>query len=359
MKKIFYTIGIAMLFASCSDSYTDWATPHSSQSETTVTVSFSAAQAANIDYGTYTADSVQLFVPTVSSTASKTVTTYRACLYNADKSDSLTVSTDANGKITTAELKTIVEKLYGKRPVEHAIPVNATALTVIDGQSLKNMAATQLSVKLKAPFIDTAYYLTGDIAEGWDKAHTLKFAHSGADVYDDPVFTLYFTTTATDKYWKIIPATNYNGNFWAEGEKGVLGTAVNGDAALTGQLTTSSPQAGKVATAGLYQLKLNMLEYSYTFTPLTLGLIGGATPTGWDSDTDFTYNATDKCYEISSITLTNGEIKVRANDAWEHDWGGTLANMTYKGGNITVTAGTYKVQFFLNADGTGRMVLTP
>ena len=49
---------------------------------------------------------------------------------------------------------------------------------------------------------------------------------------------------------------------------------------------------------------------------MSLGLIGSATPTGWDSDTDLVYDATNNVLSVD-INLTNGgEYKIRANNDW-------------------------------------------
>lgn len=52
----------------------------------------------------------------------------------------------------------------------------------------------------KSPFIDSGYYLVGDMfnAEGVDGWNTVSakqaFMHSDKDVYDDPKFTITFET---------------------------------------------------------------------------------------------------------------------------------------------------------------------
>lgn len=46
-------------------------------------------------------------------------------------------------------------------------------------------------------------------------------------------------------------------------------------------------------------------------TPIAIGIIGSATPSGWDSDTDMTYSIENRCWTITT-DLTDGEIKFRA-----------------------------------------------
>ena len=38
--------------------------------------------------------------------------------------------------------------------------------------------------------------------------------------------------------------------------------------------------------AGFYQIVVDLNEKTYTLTPIAIGIIGPATPSGWDADTD-------------------------------------------------------------------------
>ncbi len=86
-----------------------------------------------------------------------------------------------------------------------------------------------------------------------------------------------------------------------------------------------------------------------------IGLIGSATPNGWNSpDTELVFNENTRCFE-TVVTLSAGEIKFRADNDWGLNWGkfdtsaGKNPNqLNPGGGNIAVEAGTYKVSFNLN-----------
>ena len=119
--------------------------------------------------------------------------------------------------------------------------------------------------------------------------------------------------------------------------------------------------------AGYYQVDVDLSEKTYTLTPITsIGIIGSASPKGWDSDVDMTYVPYNKdtkevngYWEVKNITLSAGEIKFRANDDWAISWGGELDNLTTKnGGNITVEAGTYDIKLYAWAEGFAKCVLT-
>lgn len=86
----------------------------------------------------------------------------------------------------------------------------------------------------------------------------------------------------------------------------------------------------------------------YTYSANRWGLIGSATPGGWDSDQNMTWNAAEQCLTIT-VDLVPGDIKFRANDDWAINLGGTPDNLTQDGANIAVAnAGNYTIKLFLN-----------
>lgn len=106
--------------------------------------------------------------------------------------------------------------------------------------------------------------------------------------------------------------------------------------------------ANIAVTAGNYlvTVDLNNLTYELKAVDNLWGVIGSATPGGWDSDTDMflDYNQENVWY-INGLTLTDGEIKFRANDAWSLNYGddGADGSLEASGANIAVTAGTYDI----------------
>lgn len=87
--------------------------------------------------------------------------------------------------------------------------------------------------------------------------HQLEIAHSDADVYEDPVFTIMFTTTDDNQYWKIIPQGNVDaGNIWAveNNPKGVVGVEKDGDDAMSGTLLTTTSEGKRLTLVRLQKL---------------------------------------------------------------------------------------------------------
>ena len=130
----------------------------------------------------------------------------------------------------------------------------------------------------------------------------------------------------------------------------------------------TAPDAGNITMteeAGYYKVDVDLSAKTYTLIPITtIGIIGSASPNGWDSDVDMTYvpyNAETKAlgyWEAKDITLASGEIKFRANDDWAINWGGDVNALTQGGGNISVDAGTYDIKLYAWANGYAKCVMT-
>lgn len=129
----------------------------------------------------------------------------------------------------------------------------------------------------------------------------------------------------------------------------------------------TAPEAANITmteAAGYYKVDVDLDSKSYALTPITtIGIIGSASPNGWDSDVDMTYvpyNAETKelgYWEIKDVTLTSGEIKFRANDDWAINWGGDTNALTQGGDNISVDAGTYDIKLYAWANGYAKCEL--
>lgn len=129
----------------------------------------------------------------------------------------------------------------------------------------------------------------------------------------------------------------------------------------------TAPDAANITmteAAGYYKVDVDLESKSYVLTPITtIGIIGSASPNGWDSDVDMTYvpyNAETKelgYWEAKDITLASGEIKFRANDDWAINWGGDVNALTQGGDNISVEAGTYDIKLYAWANGYAKCEL--
>ena len=280
MKKIFlYSLAVlaSVILASCNGDYDDWAQPQHNPQEEAITIpGFTATPVVqSIDCSNVTTDSVSIF------TLSEAALPEGFTLENArleimpqggDNAIKKTVNSSIEGKSAVADLSEVIESYYGKRPIAHSFVTHVYLNAMKNGDAvLIDAGKFNLEMTPKAPFIDSGYYMVGLMTD-WKLSPDFKFTHSGKDVYEDPVFTLVFTTKDDDQYWKIIPQGNVDaGNIWAveNDPKGVVGVETNGDEAMSGTLLTTTSKgekawAGKIAKAGTYQMTINMMDYTYT-----------------------------------------------------------------------------------------------
>ena len=324
MKKLLIMASAALLLASCgSDEYEAWSAPQSNSAETTSTVTLTVGEASAIDFNTVTADSVQLFVPKVVSTHPVASQSLTALLTYNGKTATLNAS--ESGKVKSTELVSAVENLYGKNGDLHKVAVTVTdKVKLVRGEGFSLTQNVTASVTCVAPAFTQYLYMSGD-ANGWSFSNPL-YSAAGDGKYTGFMYL-------NQNGFKFATQQDWNGTDYGTGlvEKG-------------SNIVMTEP-------AGFYKVDVDLTSQALTYTAINrVGVIGSATAGGWDSDQAMTYNATDKCWEIKGITLTEGEMKFRANNAWELDWGGSLADITYKGGNIKVAAGKYNIKLYLLCD---------
>ncbi len=164
-------------------------------------------------------------------------------------------------------------------------------------------------------------------------------------------------------------ATDYEGYMWLDGGYKFLapdaGGAFNwgntdwGDDGSFSGILVENDETDCQATPGYYRVQANTTTLTYTTTATIWGIIGAATPGGWDNSTALTYNTTSKMWE-GVVTLTAGEFKFRANNAWTLNFGGPADAMGYDGPNLSVDAGgSYMVKLDLSNPRQYTYTLTP
>ena len=291
MKKIslYVSIALAGLFmGSCSDDFTNWANPQTNPQEDAITIPGLTATAADaIDLANVSEDSVSTFtlstaaLPEGFQLADARVEVAPQGVEGATKT---TLNAGIEGRAAAADLSDLVVKAYGKRPTARTFDAHVYLDAVKDGQAvLIDAGKINVVVTPKAPYIASGYYLVGDMCGSgkWALGDCVKFNHSDADVYEDPEFTVMVTTTADNQYWKIIPQGNIDaGNPWEiqNDPKGVVGVTKDGDDAMSGTLvtsvtkddgTTDAPNAAMIAKAGIYQITINMMDYTYSIKQIS------------------------------------------------------------------------------------------
>lgn len=349
IKKILLGMTLLMSMVSCTEDYTDWANPQSNPEEEAVAFgNGSVAPVDVINLADVTGDKVKV-ASIVAPTSTKDTYTPSFKI----NFDGQTFDIDADGNMAKADLVNYITGKWGKRPTERDIDATLDAWQSNGSTAAKMATSETFQVKAipEAPFIDAAYYLVGDLTE-WDLDTKLKFAHSDADVYEDPVFTLMFTTTKDDQCWKIIPQGNVDkGNIWAveNAPEGVVGIEVDGDKAMSGKLLTTNSEgnkagAGKIAKAGIYQMTINMMDYTYTIKQIAPEYYLVGKLQGWsDKPKDKTclmYAETPMVQSYTTQWNDDANLKIWLGSDWG-DWNNaygsaTMADANTPTGNLKV-----------------------
>ena len=195
--------------------------------------------------------------------------------------------------------------------------------------------------------VEDAYYLLGTI-NGWDVATAVKFNHSGADVYDDPVFTLLVDITADQAaegwWWKIIPQSTYENGDWIDADYAQYGVADNGDDSTEGMLVPwlngVEPGAGMLNIDGQMLLTINLAEGTYVFSEFVPNLYTPGASNSWSQGASQMLYTDDSTNYYGYAYLT-GEFKFTSAIDWNGinygaaDEAGTLST-DGGAGNLTV-----------------------
>lgn len=171
---------------------------------------------------------------------------------------------------------------------------------------------------------DITWYVPGN-HQGWDPATapTIKNSTENPNTISGYVWL--------DGEFKFTAGPNWNVNY--------------GDNDADGTLDADGANFN-ATEAGLYRIIIDFAAMTCVYTKTDWGVIGSGTAGGWDSDQDMVYSAaTNALY--ANLTLSDGEIKFRANDNWNLNYGDAGADGTLEEGadNIAVTAGDYTVMF--------------
>lgn len=383
-KTLIYGLILTAALSGCKGDYDDWADPQGYPQEEAKNVTLTVTPAAAIDMATVTTDSVTLFTPTLESADPLTLIYYKVALGKAGDDGSVaeqaTIEADAQGRVATADLKTVVETLYGKRPDQRTLQTAVTAIVKKDAQAFRATAGTvQTYVTLAAPVISSAYYIVGGTLDwaGSAASKEQKFSHSDADVYDDPVFTITFKAATDDAgnpadTWFAIGSEEAcdaiaNNGDWSQLFGSTLGNGANGVGTtekLDARAKLSDDGSFKVSAsygAKYIKVELNMMDYTYTITPLAfqeyMYMAGNAN--GWQQVDPIASPSFDGQY-TGFMYLDGNGFKF----CTQQDWNGTNYGENFStdggAGNMPLPAGYDEGYYKVDVDIPGsQLTLTP
>lgn len=324
-KNIFLGLAVAALgCASCTEDFTDWVGFQHNDAEGVQTTEISLSSVAPIDLAQVDDATVKVFSGEFKS-SEETVKSVELTLSNGEEEQA--IATNLEGQVSTEDLAAVVTSLYGKRPAAREMTATVQAYFDKNGQTVREMGTTTVTVTPKAPVIYEHLYLIGAPSE-WDPTCTkIPFSHSGSDVYDDPVFTVTFPVTEDGEIWfafaddltvssndwsNVFGCLEGNGNNYV-GEKGKLvrRNEIDNDGSF------------KVSVAGdakYIKVTVDMLDGWYLIEKINYAehyyAIGG--DTGWSSC--YTLYGANADGKYTGYGYLSQEFKFKPNaDNWDGD----------------------------------------
>jgi hypothetical protein len=189
-------------------------------------------------------------------------------------------------------------------------------------------------ILVRYPFPNVLYLVGGSTSAGWVPGNSIPFKKTG-----DGKFEIYAYLTAGGGGFKFLQTQDWPGD-WGKGADGVI--------------VQEGENNVEVSSDGFYRISIDFTNSSYNVQQMNWGIIGSGRTgddSGWNADTDMTFVGGLGSYKwTKTMTLFNGQIKFRANDGWDVNFGDIGANgsLEYGGDNINVTAGTYVIEFILD-----------
>ncbi len=169
--------------------------------------------------------------------------------------------------------------------------------------------------------------------QGWNGTNTKTAL---ASRLNNKIFEghIYFPDDNSPFFFTRVPSSSFAQRIGDNGGDGTL--EMNGDTIRTG-------------IAGLYFIRVDLNNNTYSLERRTWGILGDATSGGWTTDQDLVWNPVTEALEIN-IDLTAGEFKFRANDDFAVNLGDNLGDaiLTQNGGNIAIGGGSYFIRLFLD-----------
>lgn len=212
--------------------------------------------------------------------------------------------------------------------------VNANVQTLISNVPVLNILPYKVVIIYPSLYLPGNYQAASGYTSDWspDKAAQIY------SVKQNEKYEGYVNMAGSGIMYKYTDGPNWDLNW--------------GDTGADGTLDKNGSDIA-IPEAGYYRIKADINALTYSFMKTDWGLIGSATPGGWDSDTNMTYSMDTKTWSVT-LNLVAGDIKFRANDAWDLNYGDNNFDGTMEegGANIPVAeAGNYTIVLNLEVAG--------
>lgn len=332
-------MGIALLAASCTDDYTDWANPQSNPQEDAKSVSLQVNTVAAIDYDNVSAETVQIYAP-INNVEEGADISATATLYNDDKSLNYVLYPDENGNVDADQLRAAVEYLYGLDNEAHEVQMDIEEIVTVNGQAFRmNNNTTTVTVKTTAGvFLELGHKedlipMTGDPG---GKVFTYTFDNPGA------------ATTVLAYTYRAKSDSNNKENYKLGGsyeDPELDGTLGKGSEAFV--INVPFRPASQTIS---YTVTIDLENNTYVVLPNSFNefvYIAGD-GNGWGAQPLKLVNANTGAYQ--GFYYVGNEYKFRAsNTNWDTNWGGSADALVKDGDNIpNAEAGFYRIDMSLS-----------
>ncbi len=169
-------------------------------------------------------------------------------------------------------------------------------------------------------------YVPGDY-QGWDPSNENTVIFS---VNDDNVFEGFIHIYEGSGAFKVNEQPNWDINYGG----------------ASGDLEQNGPDLQISEPFGTFRLTVDLNAMTYAIgTRRVWGIVGDATPGGWDEDTPMSFDASENVLTITA-DLAQGEMKFRGSNDWGHNYGddGQDGTLQADGANIAIPeAGNYTI----------------
>ncbi len=286
-------------------------------------------------------------------------------------------NTSNRNKIWTVEEINVLVQEMGMAPNEVGTLYAKVISSLGDQGQLameSNVVSFQMTPYTTYSFND--YYLVGNAtAAGWNVNNNNQALFRNPNSENEFSFTGYFENASAgdmnEGRFKLIETPGTWQPQWGDARpEGEDEFASSGDVAGNPGTQDGDPGRFGVPASGYYTFGINFNTLTYTITPFDasgatiydrVGIIGDATSIGWDGDTAMMRNTEFDPHNwyLYNVELQNGDLKFRANNAWDVSWGSTTSYSgvgEIGGPNIPVTSGVYNIWF---NDLTGEYQLIP
>ena len=234
--------------------------------------------------------------------------------------------------ITVGEMNNFLLSSGALPDVEASYDVRVIATVHADVETLVSSIIEMKITPFEKVIIYPTVYVPGNYqaASGYEADWSPDKAPELSSVKSNEKYEGYVYMANGNNEFKFTDGPNWDLNWGDTGADGTLDQ--NGDNILA-------------PDAGYYKMNVDLNAMTYTILKTDWGLIGSATPNGWDSDQNMTFDSTTHTWSIT-LDLVAGDIKFRANDGWDLDYGDTGGDgkLDQGGDNIPITeAGNYTV----------------